>query len=147
MAEPLTSAEWEFWGTWMQAHQLLMREVDRALQRDCGISKAEFSVLVTLRDGPMRVTDLAASLDWEKARVAHQLTRMERRGLLERNESGAAGRRTGIALTAAGRDVADRAVLGHGATIRRLALDHLPPPHRTAIGEWSRAVVEELGGA
>ena len=74
----------------------LATEVDRALQRDFGISKAEFGILVTLQAAPgtrMRVTELADHLDWEKSRVAHQLTRMERRGLLERSESGAAGRR------------------------------------------------------
>ncbi|MET8854534.1 hypothetical protein ABZW17_46625, partial [Amycolatopsis sp. NPDC004625] len=45
MLEP---AEWEFWDTWMRAQRLLARELDRGLQRDCGISKAEFSVLMTL---------------------------------------------------------------------------------------------------
>ncbi|WP_226356805.1 MULTISPECIES: MarR family winged helix-turn-helix transcriptional regulator [unclassified Pseudonocardia] len=144
----LSPEQWAYWDTWMTAQRLLLREVDRSLQRDFGISKTEFSILVTLyraRDTAVRVTDLAASLDWEKGRVAHQLTRMERRGLLERREAGAAGRRTGVALTDTGRDVAVRAITGHGATIRRLALDRLSPDAAAAIGAWSRQLVLEFG--
>ncbi|MFC8797467.1 MarR family winged helix-turn-helix transcriptional regulator [Promicromonospora sp. NPDC057138] len=149
MAEPapLSPEEWSFWDAWMQAQRLLATEVDRALQHDFGISKAEFSILVKLQaapDGRMRVTDLAGSLDWEKSRVAHQLTRMERRGLLERSEAGAAGRRTGVALTASGKDVVGRAIRGHERTIRRLALDRLSPEQAVAIGAWSRGLIDQL---
>jgi DNA-binding MarR family transcriptional regulator len=148
MKDPLTlsPAEWSFWDSWMQAQRLLMRAVERDLQRDFGISKAEFSVLVSLQatsTGEMRVTDLAHTLEWDKSRVAHLLTRMEGRGLLERSESGAPGRRTGIALTTHGREVTDRAVLGHGRTIRRLALDRITPEQARAINAWSRHLIDD----
>lgn len=58
MTDTLDPAEWEFWDTWMRAQRLLVQELDRGLQRDCGISKAEFSVLMTLTR-PMRVGELA----------------------------------------------------------------------------------------
>ena len=144
----LSQEEWAFWEAWMQAQRLLAREVERALQRDFGISKAEFGILVKLQAAPggrMRVTGLADSLAWDKSRVAHQLTRMEVRGLLERSESGAAGRRTGIALTKPGREVAERAIRGHGRNIRRLALDRLSPGQAAAIGAWSHQLITELG--
>ena len=48
----LEPEEWELWHTWMRAQRLLARELDRCLQRDYGISKTEFSVLVTLRQAP-----------------------------------------------------------------------------------------------
>src|ERR1700761_8013598 len=106
MAQPLEADEWALWDTWMRAQRLLVRELDRSLQRDCGISKAEFSVLRTLDGaaGELRVGELAESLGWEKSRVAHQLTRMEKRGLVERSGP---GRRTGVGLTAEGRRVVD----------------------------------------
>ncbi|BCJ38587.1 MarR family transcriptional regulator [Actinocatenispora thailandica] len=143
----LSPEEWEFWDRWMTAQRLLAGEVDRTLQRDFGISKAEFSVLVTLHRAPgnrLRVTELADSLGWDKSRVAHQLTRMERRGLLDRTESGAAGRRTGIGLTGDGRDVVQRAISGHAHTIRRLALDPLSPDQAAAIRAWSRQLIDRL---
>ncbi|HZE37975.1 MAG TPA: MarR family winged helix-turn-helix transcriptional regulator [Stackebrandtia sp.] len=143
----LSPEEWMFWDEWMQAQRLLTKEVDRTLQRDFGISKAEFSILVMLRaatGGQMRVTDLAGSLDWEKGRVAHQLTRMERRGLLERTEAGAAGRRTGIMLTPSGADVVERAIHGHAANIRRFAFDRLSPEQTAAISAWSKGLISQL---
>src|SRR3954468_4403996 len=124
----LEPEEWEFWDTWMRAQRLLTRELERGLQRDSGISKAEFSVLVTLWRGTgpeMRVGELSESLDWDKSRVSHQLTRMEKRGFVERTQYGADGRRAGIGLTVAGRRAAQEAILVHGTNIRRHALDSL----------------------
>ncbi|MFD5830692.1 MarR family winged helix-turn-helix transcriptional regulator [Lentzea sp. NPDC060358] len=150
MAEPraLTTDEWEFWDVWTRAQRRLADELDRGLQEGCGISKAEFSVLMTLWRSPepqLRVGVLAESLGWEKSRVAHLLTRMENRGLVHRAESGASGRRTGIGLTAQGRSTAESAVVRHGATIRRHFLDDLTPAQADALRAWSRQVLEREG--
>ncbi|MEV4314921.1 MarR family winged helix-turn-helix transcriptional regulator [Actinocrispum sp. NPDC049592] len=139
--------EWEFWATWMRAQQLLAQELDRGLQRDCAISKAEFSVLMTLyraQGDDMRVSDLVDALDWEKSRVSHQLTRMENRGLVTQTESGASGRRTRVGLTTEGRTVAQSAILVHGANIRRHFLDPLTPDQAATIRAWSEQLVGRL---
>lgn len=139
--------EWDLWDTWMHAQRLLTRELDRVLQRDHGISKAEFSVLVTLWRTPgreMRVSDLVDSLAWEKSRVSHQLTRMENRGLVEQTESGASGRRTRIGLTAQGHRVAQSAILGHAGNIRRYFLDLLSPEQAEAIRAWSEQTIDRI---
>jgi DNA-binding MarR family transcriptional regulator len=146
----LEPEEWELWDLWTRAQRVLARELDRGLQRDFGISKAEFSVLMTLRRAPgreMRVSELSASLAWEKSRVSHQLTRMENRGLVETTECGAAGRRTRIGLTAQGRRVAQRAVLGHGGNIRRYFLDPLTTEQAAAIRTWSEQMLDRAEDA
>jgi DNA-binding MarR family transcriptional regulator len=143
----LEPEEWELWDTWMRAQRLLIRELERGLQRDCGISKAEFSVLVTLWQAPghqLRVAELNESLDWEKSRVCHQLSRMENRGLVKRTECGAAGRRTAIGLTAEGRDTVQNAVLEHGGNIRRYFLESLTPEQATVIRAWSEQTIEHF---
>lgn len=149
MAEPRTldPEQWELWHAWMQAHRLLNRELDRDLQRGYGISKAEFSVLVTLHRAPggrLRVGELAESLDWDKSRVAHQLTRMESRGLVTRTDHGSNGRRAGIGLTATGRHTAENAILGHAENIRRYFFQTLTPDQAAVIDEWSRQTVDRL---
>jgi DNA-binding MarR family transcriptional regulator len=149
MAGPrtLTPEQWELWHTWMQAHRLLTRELDRDLQREYGISKAEFSVLVTLHQSPgcqMRVGELAESLDWEKSRVAHQLTRMENRELVNRTDNESNGRRAGIGLTAKGRSAAQNALLGHADNIHRYFFEVLAPDQAAAIHEWSRQMVDRM---
>ncbi|MCI3273688.1 MarR family winged helix-turn-helix transcriptional regulator [Streptomyces cylindrosporus] len=146
--DALKPEEWDLWDTWMQAQRLLLQEIDRRLQSEIGISKAEFSVLVTLLRAPgseMRVVDLAASLGWEKSRVSHQLTRMEGRGLVVRAESGASGRRTGIGLTPEGRRLVERAVVAHGGNVRRHFLDPLAPEQAAAIRAWSEQTINRLG--
>src|SRR6266496_1060595 len=149
MAEPRTlrPEEWEFWDTWMRAQRLLARELDRGLQDDCGISKAEFSVLVTLWQAPgreLRVGELAESLDWEKSRVSHMLTRMENRGFVERTQFGASGRRTGIGLTISGSQAAQSAILRHAGNIRRYVLDSLTPEQTATIRAWSEQMIDRI---
>jgi DNA-binding MarR family transcriptional regulator len=149
MTEPrsLEPAEWEFWDIWMRAQRVLTRELERGLQRDCGISKAEFSVLVTLwraSGREMRVGELSESLDWDKSRVSHQLTRMENRGFVKRTQYGADGRRAGIGLTAEGLRAAESAIHSHGANIRRHVLDSLTPEQAAVIRAWSEQAVDRL---
>jgi len=146
-ARTLEPEEWELWDTWMRAQRLLTRELDRGLQRDCDISKAEFSVLVTLWRAPdreMRVGELSELLDWEKSRVSHLLTRMENRGFVERTECGASGRRTGIGLTAKGRHTVQGAILRHADNIRQYFLDSLTPQHAAAIRAWSEQMIDRI---
>lgn len=148
--EAMEPEEWALWNRWMQAQRLLARELDRLLQRDYGISKADFSVLVTLHRTPggrMRVGELAESLGWEKSRVAHQLTRMESRDLLERTDSESSGRRIGIGLTAKGRDAAEKAILGHGENVRRYFFETLTPRQAEAIQVWSQQVIDRIEAA
>ncbi|NLU71409.1 MarR family transcriptional regulator [Streptomyces sp. HNM0575] len=143
----LEPAEWEFWDTWMRAQRLLARELERGLQRDCDISKAEFSVLVTLwraAGREMRVGELSESLDWDKSRVSHQLTRMEKRGFVKRTQYGSDGRRAGIGLTTEGCRAAQSAVLVHGGYIRRHFLDSLTPEQASVIRAWSEQAVDQL---
>jgi DNA-binding MarR family transcriptional regulator len=143
--ETLTPEEWALWDTWMQAQRVLAIEVERALQREVGISKAEFSVLVTLYRVPghhLRVGDLAESLGWEKSRVSHLLTRMERRGFVQRIESGATGRRTNIGLTPTGLENAEVALLTHGRSIRRYFLDPLTSEQTDALRAWSQQLID-----
>jgi DNA-binding MarR family transcriptional regulator len=149
MAEPhtLEPEEWELWHTWMHAQRLLARELDRGLQRDFGITKADFSVLVTLQQAPghqLRVGELVESLAWEKSRVSHQLTRMENRALVERTDSETSGRRTSIGLTAKGRRAAQSAILGHADNIRRYFFDTLTPEQAAVVRVWSEQVVDRI---
>ena len=114
----------------MRARRLLDRELDRGLQRDYGISKAEFSVLVTLwraSGREMRVGDLVDSLGWEKSRVSHQLTRMENRGFVAQTQAGPSGRRTRIGLTATGCRIVRTPFSGTPATSAVTSSTRSPP--------------------
>jgi DNA-binding MarR family transcriptional regulator len=78
-------------------------------------------------DGRVRVTDLARLLLWERSRVSHHVTRMERRGLVTREECAEDGRGAFVAVTPAGRAAIEHAAPGHVRAVRRLVFDTLTP--------------------
>ena len=104
-------------------------------------------MLVALRRAPgreMGVGELAESLVWEQSRLSHQLTRTENRGFVERTQYGATGRRARIGLTAQGRRLAQRAILGHAGNIRRYFLDALTPEQAATIRAWSEQTIDHI---
>jgi len=125
--------------------------MNRRLQSEFGISKAEVSVLVALLrtpGGEARVVDVAESLGWEKSRVSHQLTLMEGRGFVERTESGTSGRRTGAGLTSISRRLAQGAITGRTGNVSRYFFDPLSPEQAAGIRAWSEHMIDraELRG-
>ena len=143
----MTPDEWDLWNAWARAQRLLTRELDRGLQRACGISKAEYSVLITLWRAPgheMRVAELVETLGWEKSRIAHQLTRMENRDLVSPLRAGPGGRRVGIALTGHGRTVVEAASEVHGGNVRRLFFDSLTGEQAAVIRSWCEQTIDRI---
>ena len=83
--------------------------MNRQLQADCGLSLADYDVLVTLSEqGELRVYELAEELGWEQSRLSHQLGRMRTRGLVARRGSEHDKRGATVEITAAGSRRADR---------------------------------------
>jgi DNA-binding MarR family transcriptional regulator len=65
----------------------VMSRVGRDLTEATGLSGADFGILSRLADlgkGEMRQQILARSMGWDKSRLSHQLTRMQKRELIER---------------------------------------------------------------
>lgn len=126
----LSADEQLLWRRWLRLNALLPGVLHRELQADAGLSLPDFEVLVKLTDTAeerVRVTDLARELNWERSRVSHHVTRMERRGLVERSECHDDGRGAWVVLTEQGRSAIERAAPGHAATVRRLVFDDLSP--------------------
>jgi DNA-binding MarR family transcriptional regulator len=126
----LSADEQLLWRRWLRLNALLPGVLHRELQADAGLSLPDFEVLVKLTETAeerVRVSDLARELNWERSRVSHHVTRMERRGLVERSECHDDGRGAWVILTKQGRSAIERAAPGHAATVRRLVFDDLSP--------------------
>ena len=120
----------------MTLNARLSATLQRELQDDAGLSMPDFEVLVHLTDSPegrLRVTDLAQLLQWERSRVSHHVTRMERRRLVERMECASDGRGAFIAITPQGRAAIEEAAPCHVNTVRRLVFDVLSPEEIDAL--------------
>src|SRR4249919_61195 len=126
----LTAEEERVWRRWLTLNARLSATLQRELQDDAGLSMPDFEVLVHLTDSPegrVRVTDLARLLQWERSRVSHHVTRMERRRLVRRVECAEDGRGAFVVITPQGRAAIEQAAPGHVNAVRRLVFDALSP--------------------
>jgi DNA-binding MarR family transcriptional regulator len=127
---------------------LLDLQLARDLNRDSGLSEADYDVLSTLSespDGEWRAGDLAARLLWSTSRLAHQVRRMEERGLVERRSSPDDGRGAVVALSGGGWSTLKDAAAPHVASVRRNLIDLLSPAEMRALDRIAGKVVAHLG--
>lgn len=140
----VSTEEWDAWRSFIDMHRQLSLVLERDLQRTADISAADYAVLLTLRDGKdnqLRARELGSALAWEKSRVSHQVSRMEKRGLVERRDCTTDARGTWIGLTPSGR----RAILGamrdHSESLRKNFLDIVTPAELEALKSASSRVL------
>lgn len=143
----LSDDEQRAWRTYLRMGSLLPAALNRQLQQECGLTLPEYEVLVQLSEAsgqrlrPFQICDV---LNWEQSRLSHQLTRMERRGLIERQECAADGRGAFVMLTTAGADAIRAAAPLHVATVRSLVFDRLSDAQRAAFENACSAIVGAL---
>src|ERR1700753_3417466 len=122
MSRWLTEDEQRAWRGLVQMTAQLNARMNRQLLQEYGVSLADYEVMVVLTDAPegrCRVFEIASTLAWEQSRVSHQLARMQRRGLIGRQECPTDARGAFVVLTEAGRAAIERAAPAHVETVRR----------------------------
>lgn len=143
----LDEREERTWCGYLTMHAQLTARLHRQLQADSGVSLADFSVLVELTDRPdgrARIVELASALQWEKSRLSHHLGRMQRRGLIAREECPEDARGAFAVLTAHGREVIERAAPCHVDTVRKLFFDALTPEQIDSLDTIAATVLARL---
>src|SRR5258705_530886 len=128
MSRWLTEEEQRAWRGLVRMASQLNARGNRQLQDEYGISLADYEVLVVLSEAPegrLRVFEVADALAWEQSRVSHQLARMQRRGLVAREDCATDARGAFAVLTAAGRAAIERAAPAPAELVRHLAFDRL----------------------
>jgi DNA-binding MarR family transcriptional regulator len=143
----LTDSEQQVWRDLLRLQRDLPARLNRQLVQDSGLSGAEYAVLVSLSEAPdqkLRPVGLVDTLDWEQSRVSHQLTRMERRGLIARQECPSDGRGAFVVLTEAGRAAITSAAPGHVAMVRRLIFDMLTDGEVERFGETCAKILQAI---
>lgn len=125
-----TKQELATWRAFIETTEQLSSTLAARLQADSGLSPSDYAVLLALHDidrHRLRSSDLAANIGWQRSRLSHHLARMERRGLIERQECETDSRGAEIVLTGTGLDAFHRASRPHLRAIRELFLDALTP--------------------
>ena len=147
MTRWLDESEQQVWRSFLTVQSRLTAHLGRQLQATSALSLADFEVLVALSDvttGRRRAFELGRLLDWEKSRLSHHLTRMERRGLITREGCGTDRRGAYVVLTPEGRAAIEAAAPGHVEEVRRIVFDVLAPEQVAALGEICGSLLERL---
>ena len=145
--EWLNEQEARAWRGYRRMRALLDLELTRDLMRASGLSEADYDVLSNLSETPgqrLRLSELATWMLWSKSRLSHHITRMQQRGLVDREECPDDGRGSVITLTPAGLDAIERAAPRHVASVRRNMIDLLTAQEIATLGKLSHRVVEHL---
>ncbi|RJO68211.1 MarR family transcriptional regulator [Nocardia panacis] len=140
MSDPhwLDDVEMRAWLGFVRTRDLIAAAVGRDSTRESNLTYIEYSVLVNLANsGEHRLTfaDLAARLEWSQSRLSHQITRMEKRGLVVREPIPDDARRTAARLTQRGSEVLARAQPAHISSVRRHMLDVLDREQLAALAD------------
>jgi DNA-binding MarR family transcriptional regulator len=143
----LDEREQRVWRSWVLASTRLEAHLARRMQVDGDISMSDFAVLVQLSeapDGRLRAFALGRSLQWEKSRLSHHLTRMERRGLVSREDCGTDRRGAFVVLAPAGRDALEVAAPPHAEAVRAAVFDRLTDEQVDRLGEACEVLLTGL---
>ncbi|MFD8808427.1 MarR family winged helix-turn-helix transcriptional regulator [Streptomyces sp. NPDC059597] len=145
----LTPEEQRAWRAYLAASRLLDDAIDRQLQQDAGMPHLFYSVLAILSEAPdrrLRMTDLAEELKITRSRLTYAVTRLERDGLVRR-ENCRSDRRSSLAvLTDEGMSVLERTAPGHVGTVRATLFDRLSPEQVRQLEEICAGVARGLQG-
>lgn len=124
----LSENEQALWREWLLVTRRMESALAKELLTESSISYPDYAVLVHLsesEEGRYRIAALADSLDWDRSRLSHQITRMAKRGLVRRETCSNDGRGAYVAIEEHGRTIIEEAATGHVAGVRRRMFDLL----------------------
>lgn len=101
---------------WRAFHKIgtsLLPHLGRQITNHSGISGAEYVVLVALSElttPSVNLNRLAQGLGWEISRMSHQISRMDKAGLVKKSRNVDDSRCFDVFITAEGRKIAEAAI-------------------------------------
>ncbi|GAA1446143.1 MarR family winged helix-turn-helix transcriptional regulator [Leifsonia poae] len=149
--ERLTDDELAVWRSLMDTTTDLRRLLAAQLQ-EVALSPGDYAVLLALTeaaDRTLRSSELADAIDWERSRLSHHLGRMERRGLLRREECPGDNRGAFVVLTDDGIDALRRASGPHLRAVKHYFADALSAEQVAHLADalgTVRTHLETVGG-
>ncbi|MGN9777703.1 MarR family winged helix-turn-helix transcriptional regulator [Micromonospora sp. H33] len=142
-----TAEELRIWRDFIETTGALRSQLASRLQIESSLSPGDYAVLLALseaQDRQMRSSELATHIGWERSRLSHHLGRMERRGLIRRQECATVPRGAEVLLTPTGAEAFRRSTVPHLRAIRELFVDALTPEQLLAAGEIAAALRAHL---
>jgi DNA-binding MarR family transcriptional regulator len=145
-----TAEQLRIWRDFIETADALRSELSSRLQSESSLSPGDYVVLLALSEAEgwrMRSSELAAGIGWERSRLSHHLGRMERRGLIRREECAADNRGAEVVLAPTGAEAFRGATVPHLRAVRELFVDALTPDQLVAAGEVAATLRAHLGSS
>jgi DNA-binding MarR family transcriptional regulator len=142
----LNAREDRAWAAFIHAHQQIEVHLNRRLQ-ESGLSGADYEVLAVLStlDGDrMPAHALCNALNWEKSRLSHQLRRMQKDGLINREPNPDDARSTMVCLLPSGRAAIEKAAPRHVEDVRRNFVDLFTPAELDKLATLNERIMHHL---
>ena len=137
----------QVWRGFLHMHQHLSAALEVQLTRDARLSVADYEVLVPLSETPggvIRARELCIEIGWDRSRLSHHITRMEKRGLVVREECADDARGLMIRLTDAGGKAIKGAAPNHVENVRRYFFDLVSDEELDTLAAVFDRVLENL---
>jgi DNA-binding MarR family transcriptional regulator len=135
------------WQGYLHVNQRLYATLEDQLTRDAGLSGSDYKVLVPLSETPggvLRARELCTDIGWDRSRLSHHISRMERRGLVTREECTDDARGLMIRLTDAGRKAIQDAAPNHAENVQRYFFDLVSDEELETLAAVFDRVLENL---
>jgi DNA-binding MarR family transcriptional regulator len=135
------------WQGYLHMNQELYAFLEQQLARESGLSAADYKVLHPLSeaaDGLLRARDLGVEIGWDRSRLSHHLSRMEKRGLVVREDCAEDARGLMVRLTKSGRRAIEGAAPAHAETVQRYFFDLLSTDEVETLAAVFDRVVQHL---
>lgn len=143
-ATELTDAELGAWRGLLRVHAALVKSLDSELEAAHGLPLSSYEVLISLRAAPggrLRMADLADRVVLSRSGMTRLVDRLERDGLLVRQQCPADARGCFAALTEEGEAFLERARPTHLAGVRERFLRHFGEQELERLAEcWERVL-------
>ncbi|HEX2300721.1 MAG TPA: MarR family transcriptional regulator, partial [Pseudonocardiaceae bacterium] len=139
--------EMRTWRAYVVGKALLDSRLHRELQDEHHLALADYELLVRLAEAPCgraRMSTLAEQVGSSKSRISHQIGRMEKAGLVQREECPSDGRGVFAVLTGHGREVLRSAAPTHVRGVRDNLVDLLSEGERSVLAEVFERVMAHL---
>ena len=129
VAQPrwLDDRQQHVWQAYLHLNRHLYAFLEQQLAGD-GLSGPDYQALHPLSEAPdglLRARELGIEIGWDRSRLSHHLTRMERRGLIAREECAEDGRGLMVRVTDAGRRAIEAAAPAHAENVQRYFFDQM----------------------
>jgi DNA-binding MarR family transcriptional regulator len=143
----LLPAEMRAWRAYVIGSELLRQQLNRELQDKHGLALPDYEVLVRLSEcenGQMRMSQLAGQVASSKSRLSHQISRLEKAGLVRRVDCAEDARGVVAEITAKGRDTLTTAAPVHVDGVRTHLIDLMTDEEQAVLASVFERVIDRL---